>query len=128
MLITLILAFIWALAWLYFDSYYTNKGIKAGFGVEGNGMITTFWGPKPKFWQLWSVDGTLRVAIFLAAQFVPSSAAYPHALQSMGIGALVACGFKNWQGGRQWKWLFANKGKTIPQMNTFWSKILGFWG
>lgn len=128
MLIALYIAFIWALAWLLFDSYYTNKGIKAGVAFEGNGMITFFWGNKPKFWQLWSVDGTLRLAILLAALFVPSSEAYPQAWRAMGIGAFIACGFKNWQGGRQWKWMFKNPGKTLPQTNTFWSKFLGFWG
>ena len=123
MLIALFIAFAWALAWLLFDSYNTNKGIKAGIAVEGNTMIIFFWGSKPKFWQLWSVDGALRLAIFLAALLVPLSAA-----PLLGTGALAVWGFKNLQGGRQWQWMFKNPGKRIPEMTTVWGKIMGFWG
>ena len=128
MLLALYLAFIWALAWLGFDSYYTNKGIKSGVAVEGNALIVAIWGNKPKLWQLWSVDGTIRAAMLAAALFVPSSEDYPKAWVALGIGAFIAYGFKNWQGGRQWKWVMKNPGKTVPWMNTFWEQFIGFWG
>ena|ERR1035437_9784634 len=128
MLIALYIAFVWALACLLFDSYYTNKGIKAGVAVEGNSMIVYFFNNKPKFWQLWAVDGTLRLAIFAAARFLPAPTDYPFTWVALGLGALIAAGFKNIQGGRQWLWMFKNPGKKIPLMNTLWSKIMGFWG
>ncbi len=128
MIYALFTAFIWALAWLGFDSYNTNKGIKAGVAVEGNSWITVFWGVHPTLWQLWSIDGSIRLAILLAALFVPSSAQYPHAFQAMGIGAFVAAGFKNWQGGREWKWMFSHPGQKLPTMNSAWAQFMGFWG
>lgn len=128
LLLALFASFIWALAWLGFDSYNTSKGIKAGVANEGNGWITIFWGSHPNLWQLWSVDGSIRLAILLAALFVPSSEAYPQAWRAMGVGAFIAAGFKNWQGGRQWKWMFSHPGQTIPQMGSAWAQFLGFWG
>ena len=128
MIIALLIAFVWALACLGFDSYETNKGIKAGVAVEGNWLITHIWGVKPKLWQLWSVDGTIRVLMLLAALYLPSSAAYPQAWRYFLTGGFAAYGLKNIQGGRQWIWMTANPGKLIPYMNTFWEQFIGFWG
>ena len=118
--------FAWALAGLCFDSYETNRGIKAGIGVEGNSWITFFYGNKPKLWQLLSVDVPIRVAL-AALAFIPSPM-YPHAMVACASGALAVAGLKNIQGAREWLWMFKNPGKKLPLMGSAWQQFIGFWG
>lgn len=128
MLIALIIAFIWAIAGLLFDAYNTNKGLRAGIAEEGNVLITSISGTKyPKMWQLLTIDGTLRLLI-LAASFIPGPSAYPYTFAALGIGAFVVAGFKNIQGGRQWKWMFSHPGQKLPLLNSAWEQFWGFWG
>jgi hypothetical protein len=128
MLIALFISFIWALACLLFDSYHTNKGIKEGVAVEGNPIITAIWGVKPKFWQLWSVDGTIRALMLAAALLLPAPADYQSAWYAVFFGGFLSFGLKNIQGGRQWIWMEQNPGHTIPLEKRWWAQILGFWG
>ena len=125
MLIALLLSFAWALYWLYQDATWTTKGIQAGIAVEGNTLITRIAGTcKPALWQLLLIDGSLRIAL-LGVGFIPSDTP---AFEAAAIGMLLVAGIKNIQGSREWKWMFNHPGQTIPEANTVWQKLLGFWG
>jgi hypothetical protein len=119
-------SFAWALGCLFYDATETQKGIKAGVGVEGNSWITCFYGVKPTLLQCLSIDVPLRTAM-AALAFIPSSM-YPHVMIGPAVAALSVAGVKNIQGARQWKWCLANPTKTMPVMNTVWQQIIGFWG
>lgn len=126
--IAMFVAFVWAVVCLLFDALNTNKGLRAGVAEEGNWLITTISGTKrPHLWQLLSIDGGLR-ALILAIGFLPGPAAYPLTFVAIAIGALIVAGFKNIQGGRQWRWMFSHAGQKIPVQNSAWNQFWGFWG
>jgi hypothetical protein len=127
MIITLLICFVWASICLCFDAFITNKGLRAGIAYEGNSVIVFFFGNKPWLWQLFAVDGTLRVAL-LGVGFIPGPEAAPHAFAALMIGGLIVSGFKNIQGYRQWKWMFSHPGQKLPLMDSAWAQFVGFWG
>jgi hypothetical protein len=127
-MIAVLITFIWAVLCLMYDALSTQKGLKAGVAVEGNPLIVAAYGNKPKLWQCLSIDGTIRVAMLLAALMLPAPADYPHSWHALFAGGFVVYGLKNIQGGRQWNWMLKNPGKKIPQLNSAWSQFVGFWG
>ena len=117
--------FAWALGWLLYDVTWTAKGLKAGIGVEANAFVRMFVGSKPTLMKMLLVEIPLRL-VYAAVAFIPTPV--PHVMLGPAIALLVIAGVKSMQGARQWQWLFKNPGKTLPEMKTIWSKIVGFWG
>lgn len=128
MIYVLLISFIFALACLAFDAINTSRGLRAGVAVEGNGIIVAIAGNKPKLWQLLTIDGSLRFALLALALFLPTPDGLPAVWYATLTGAFVSLGLKNIRGGRQWRWLMRNTDKTLPQLNTIWQKLVGFWG
>lgn len=126
-LVVLVASFLWAMIWLDVDSYWTDKGIKAGLAVEGNWYVRLIVGAKPTFWELMLVNGAIDVALLLLS-LLPTFGAAPHIWFVVSIVTLTISGVMNIRGSRQWKWMFLHPGKTIPPGDTFWQKFLGFWG
>lgn len=127
MLIALLICFVWAVICLVFDARITDRGIRAGVAVEGNSVIVLFFGTKPTLRQLFTVDGSIRVAL-LGIGFIPGPADYPHAFAALMIGGLIVAGVKNVQGYRQWRWMFNHPGQKLPILNSAWEQFIGFWG
>lgn len=127
MFIVLLIVFVAALAALCFDALNTAKGIKAGIAEEANTIIRKFVGPRPTFKQILAVEVPQRLAV-LGVGCIPGPERYPATLQVLAFITFVVYVGKNIQGGRQWKWMFAHPGQKLPQMNTVWQKIVGFWG
>ena len=116
----------------WMDARITNKGIKAGIGVEANEIITTLYRTnKPSLTQL-VIFNTLQMGVFLglgiaAVHFGTENVPY------IGYGALPAVlavdAAKHYQGFREWAWMFRNPGKRIEDIPmTAWQKFIGFWG
>jgi hypothetical protein len=137
--IVLLACFAWAMGWLLYDATNTQKGIKAGVGVEGNSWITAFYGVKPSLFQCLSIDVPIRIAI-AALAFIPTPS-HPHVFLGGAVGGLVVAGVKNMQGGRAWKWMMTNPTRgldsdgfpnpvkgTAPVSHSAWAKFVGFWG
>ncbi len=112
MTIAMIIAFLWAMSCLAYDSYMSDKGIRLGLALEGNRMITWIAGTMtPKFWQLYSIDaGLIRIPIFLLCLFLPAPSAYPETWHAFGIGAFISIGIKNILGGLKWRKLMRQNG------------------
>ncbi len=110
MTIALIVTFIWAMSCLAYDSYMSDKGIRAGVAVESNPMITFIAGTdKPTFFQLYVIDaGVIRVPLFIFTFLMPGPNAYPHTWEAFGIGAFISIGIKNILGGLKWRKLMTS--------------------
>lgn len=128
MLIILLVLFAWAVSCLAFDISNTIRGLRAGVAVEGNSLVVAIAGNKPTLVQLTTIEGAVRLALLVAALFIPTPEGLPHIWQAVFSGAFFSYGLKNIQGGRQWRWLLANPGKSLPQQHTVWEKLTGFWG
>lgn len=112
------------------DATWTEAGIKAKVGVEGNSAIDWIWRTqKPTFGETFAYD-LVRLGIVaglgIAGEILQGHFAF---FVPAAIGAQIALALKHYQGARQWAWLIKNPGKTIAeQETTAWQKIVGFWG
>ena len=120
----------------WMDARITNKGIKAGIGIEGNEILTTIAGTKTPslkalvIYNLAQLAIGVGVSLIFAYHFPATSATSP-----VYLGRVIAPVFaavdaaKHYQGFRQWAWMFRNPGKRVEdQENTAWQKFIGFWG
>jgi len=128
LIIAVFALFAFAVIGLLFDAIITNKGIKAGIAVENNPYVVLIAGPKPTLWQLLAIEGTLRGGLLAFALFTPGPAACPFFWQACMLGVFTAFGIKNYQGYREWSWMFAHPGQLLPVQHSIWAKLLGFWG
>ena len=120
----------------WMDARITNKGIKAGIGIEGNELITTiFRTQKPSLVQLAGYNVAklalwMGVGLIFAYHFPATSATSPVYLGRVLCPIFAAVdAAKHYQGFRQWAWMFRNPGKRVEdQENTAWQKFIGFWG
>ena len=120
----------------WMDARITNKGIKAGIGVEGNGLLVKLAGTdKPSLTKLVVYNvGKLAVwmsiGLVFAYHFPSTTATSPVYLGKVFCPLFAAIdAAKHYQGFRQWAWMFRNPGKRVEdQENTAWQKFIGFWG
>lgn len=120
----------------WMDARITDKGIKAGIGVEGNELIGKVFGTnKPSLKQLVGYNvGKMAlwmgIAAIFAYHFPATSATSPVYLGRVMMPVFAAVdAAKHYQGFRQWAWMFRNPGKRIEDISqTAWQKFIGFWG
>ena len=124
----LTIAFLVALAALAYDIYNTNKGLRAGIAQEGNEVITGLWKTKfPTWGQIAAIEVPIRATIF-GVGCIPGPEQYPETFAVLATASLFVAAVKSVQGAREWQWMFKHPGQTIPERNTVWQKIMGFWG
>lgn len=117
----------------WMDARITNKGIKAGIGVEANEVITTLARTnKPSLttlvlYNVAQMGVFLALGLFLKLHFPGQNLSY---VATGGLPAFLAVdAAKHYQGFRQWAWMFRNPTKRIEdQTQTAWQKFVGFWG
>jgi hypothetical protein len=116
-----------------YDANVTEKGIKAGIGVEANSTIDFIARTnKPSLFYLYLYNlGRIALAsglaVFFKYHFPGTNLCY--AAQGGIFGVLVAFALGHVEGYRQWQWMFEHPGKRIEDipMNA-WQKFIGFWG
>lgn len=116
-------AFLFLLITTAFDVLLTNRGIKAGVGVEGNSWIVRLFGDKPKLFDvaLYEAVRCLMIAALLFAWDNP-------ALFGACIGTCIAAGGKHIQGALKWRLLLSGKPLPVKSSLTAWEKFLGWFG
>lgn len=105
------------------DASISDKGIKAGIAVEGNSTLC-FFARTDKPSTLWLHGynfAFIALVVGLGAIFHNS------VLAVLAPTTLFVDAIKHYQGYRQWKWMFNNPGKLMPQEDV-WQKFFGFWG
>lgn len=112
-----------------YDAEETVTGIRAGVAVEGNPIIVLFFGNKPSLAQLLTyntVETLIGSVMGVIGHLRGASLSF---MVPLAIAWLASLTLKHYQGYRQWRWLIANPGKTIAQMEgSAFSKLIGFWG
>lgn len=105
-----------------YDNIMTQKGLRAGVGIEANSWLV---GTKPTAAKLY-----IRDAVLFGLLFLPSMWGL-----AIGVSALfypflfppfLLC-LKHIQGGRQWRWMLLNPTKKLPQEETISQKFFGIW-
>lgn len=127
MSIALLSIFATALVALYFDASVTAKGVAAGIAEEANFIVRKFFGSRPSLKQILIAEVPQRLFV-LGVGFIPGPDAYPATFQVLAATTLVAFALHNVKGAREWKWLFAHPSQKLPELNTVWQKLVGFWG
>jgi hypothetical protein len=111
MYVLLLVALAFAVLCDVYDVTETEKGIKAGLGVEAN----TFWvgTDKPSATALYLRDG----AIIALSALIPILALIFHTtpLFLAGLGGPIVAGILHLKGGRQWAALLAGKKPTASE-------------
>lgn len=106
-----------------FDIILTNRGIKAGAGVEGNSWIVRLFGTRPYLIDLWLYE--VVIWLLMAA---PLFAWNNPALVGGSIGMFLAFGGKHIQGGLKWRLLLSGKPLPLKSSLTAWQKFVGWFG
>jgi hypothetical protein len=120
----------------WMDARITNKGIKAGIAVEGNGLLVKLAGTnKPSLiklvvYNVAKLSLWVGVGLVFAYHFPSTTTTSPVYLGRVLMPVFAAIdATKHYQGFRQWAWMFRNPGKRVEdQENTAWQKFIGFWG
>ena len=111
-----------AIACDIYDVVMTEKGIRAGVGVEGNTWLV---GTKPTALKLYLRD-SLVLAMTVAPSIFAALIGRPELFYGFLIGPFVF-GVKHIQGGRQWRWALNNPTKKLPEPGSAWQQFLGTW-
>lgn len=120
-LIAVIVSFAFAVVADVLDSYYTNKGIKAGVAVEGNSYIVALAGTdKPSFLKVLLISMLIPI---LPVGILGLIVGYGSPAAIVFSTMLVLTGIKHVNGARAWVNLL-NGGKPDNGSKTAWQK---FW-
>jgi len=117
-----VLALCFELVCSIYDATMTEKGLRAGVGIEANAWLL---GAKPKALRLY-----LKDLLFLSLVTAPSVIAAAFGMPELFYGFLIGpvfLGLKHVQGGRQWRWMLLNPTKKLPEPGSVWQQFLGVW-
>lgn len=116
----------------WMDARITDKGIKAGIGVEANEIITTIARTNKPSLKTLVIYNLVQMGVFLGLGFAAihfGTENIPYVGYGMMPAVIAVDAAKHYQGFRQWAWMFRNPTKRIEDMSfTAWQKFIGFWG